>query len=141
MIGRASRRGRLWVVLAVAIALSLRLTALTTVAATPPVAEPATVECDGCVTVIDIPAWDEFITGTDRAAYDAMETITDVAAHDDPYLVEDAPAVMGTRTVIDVPATLIHHHDFHPEQTVTEYVIVQPAHREPYGPRSPCCRT
>lgn len=125
-----SRTIRSWLVIGVTIALSLRVAALA-LAATPPVAEPALVECDGCVTVIDVPAYDKFITVTDQAAYDAWETIVDVPGGNEPFTVVDVPAVIGHRMIVDTPATTIHHHDLVPEHTVTTTELI-PGHNEPY---------
>ena len=118
---------------------------------------PILLDCDPCVTVIDTPAWsepvtvldqpafdstvtivdheayDETVTVVDQSAWDEFRTVIDRAAYDETITYTDVPERSVTRTIVDAAAYTVHHHDLvTAEHTVQDYVIVQPAHREPY---------
>jgi hypothetical protein len=78
--------------------------------------------CDDCITVIDVPAWDEHRTVTDIPAWDEQVTVNVPAYFEETTL--DHPAVW----VPPVPARTIAHHDL----VTPGYTVVIPAHDDPY---------
>src|SRR2546428_2832279 len=83
--------------------------------------------CDDCITVIDVPAWDEQVR------------VTDAQAWDEPISIQ-VPAWLE-ETTLDHPAqwvapiagrTVAHHELVSPSRTVSEYVVLVPAHEEAY---------
>jgi len=122
-------RIRAVLVLATVAALSLRVVALASAATPPPLVSLD--ECDGCVTVIDVPAWDEQKTIIDQPAWDEPITIhtpdwTELKQIDVPAVY--VPAVPATQVWITSGYT---SHDW-VVSYITDYQWVDTSSWQPY---------